>query len=597
MHLSKGTQLHRGKYTIVEFLGQGGFGITYHAKTDDGRDVAIKEFFMKDNCVRGDDSNRITVLTESARADVERYHQKFIKEANNLLLLDHPNIVKVYDVFEENDTDYYVMQYVAGGSFRDYVLTHGPMDEARAKNYILQVASALDYMHIEKHLCHYDVKPGNILVDGEKAMLIDFGLSKNYDASGQQTSSTPVGISTGYAPLEQYQQSLQEFSPATDIYALGATLYFLLSGQNPPEASVVLERGLMCPVQMSQNTWAVISQAMQPVRNQRFQTVGAFSQALLNDIPVIQPDNEQKTQVYVAPEINPHTQPQKNRNMLWVVTALLALLVLFFVVLMANNKKEQQPVVPESTEVEPAVEEVVEEPVELPFATKYVHKTSTMGQANVDVTLDYPTQGPQLLVEEIRSMILEILNGENVSSYTGDISDGDAVADFYARQYASYYSSDVDMKDYPAELAFKLKKLSETDKFVTYEVFLSEYSGGAMHGMYTTHGVTFKKSDGSMVTNIIKNTSDPGFKKIVIDDVLSKLSSSLEDITTYFKEDFSENPLPQADLFITERGVELRYQPYEIASYGDGVIEVTLPWWEIKDYLTSEVKALAEVTD
>ena len=368
MHLSKGTQLHRGKYTIVEFLGQGGFGITYHAKTDDGRDVAIKEFFMKDNCVRGDDSNRITVLTESARADVERYHQKFIKEANNLLLLDHPNIVKVYDVFEENDTDYYVMQYVAGGSFRDYVLTHGPMDEARAKNYILQVASALDYMHIEKHLCHYDVKPGNILVDGEKAMLIDFGLSKNYDASGQQTSSTPVGISTGYAPLEQYQQSLQEFSPATDIYALGATLYFLLSGQNPPEASVVLERGLMCPVQMSQNTWAVISQAMQPVRKQRFQMVGAFSQALSNDAtlvaPAVIPESGQETQIYTTSDTNPPARSDNKKSLMWMVVGLLALLlVILGIVLLSGKKKSPAPVVDETTEIvdTTAVEEVTEE--------------------------------------------------------------------------------------------------------------------------------------------------------------------------------------------------------------------------------------------
>ncbi len=592
MHLNKDTRLQNGKYTILEFLGQGGFGITYKAETSDGQIVAIKEFFMKDSCMRGDDSKRITVSTESARTEVERYRQKFIKEANNLLRLDHPNIVKVYDVFKENDTDYFVMQYMAGGSLRDYVLSHGPMDEPTAKNYILQVASALDYMHMEKHLCHYDVKPGNIMLDGGKAMLIDFGLSKNYDTSGQQTSTTPVGISAGYAPIEQYQQSLQEFSPATDIYALGATLYFLLSGQNPPEASVVLERGLTCPVQMSQNTWAVITQAMQPVRFERFQMVSAFSQALSNDETVIKPDIGQVNEIHGSTVEYP--QPHKNKSLLWVVAALLALLLVIALVLL--NKKEQA-VIPDVNVPEQVVEEEMEETVDLPFATKYVHKTTKIGQADVEVTFDYPTQGPQQLVEAIRSLILENLNGENVSSYTGDLSDGDALADYYARQYASYYSSDVDLKEYPAELEFRFKKLSETDKFITYEVYLSEYCGGAIHGMYMSTGVTFKKSNGSVVTDIIRNTSDPAFKKIVIDEVLSKINSSLEDITAYFKNDFNENPLPQSGLFLSERGVELRYQPYEIASYGDGIIEVSLPWWEIKDYLTDEAKSLVDTAN
>ncbi len=340
MRLKKDTRLQNGKYTILEVLGQGGFGITYKAETSDGQIVAIKEFFMKDSCMRGDDSKSISILTESARAEVERYRQKFIKEANNLLRLDHPNIVKVYDVFEENNTDYYVMQYMSGGSLRDYVLKNGPMDELTAKNYILQVASALQYMHIEKHLCHYDVKPGNILLDGGKVMLIDFGLSKNYDASGQQTSTTPVGISAGYAPIEQYQQSLQEFSPATDIYALGATLYFLLSGQNPPEASVVLERGLNCPVQMSQNTWAVITQAMRPVRFERFQMVSAFSQALSNDETLVAPtETGQETQIHVPASANPPKRSSNNKSLLWSIVGLLVLVAVILAVVLLSGKK------------------------------------------------------------------------------------------------------------------------------------------------------------------------------------------------------------------------------------------------------------------
>ena len=589
MHLTKDTRLQNGKYTILSVLGQGGFGITYHAKTDDGRDVAIKEFFMKDSCVRADDSKRITVSTESARSDVDRYRQKFIKEAKNLLRLDHPNIVKVFDVFEENGTDYYVMQYMSGGSLRDNVLKHGPMDEPTAKNYILQVASALQYMHIEKHLCHYDVKPGNILLGNGQAMLIDFGLSKNYDASGQQTSTTPVGISAGYAPIEQYQQSLQEFSPATDIYALGATLYFLLSGQNPPEASVVLEQGLTCPVQMSQNTWAVISQAMQPVRHQRFQMVSAFAQALSDDATVVKPNGI--GEVPLVQDYPPVTSSRSKKPLLWVLVALLATLALLAVLLFTNKGKTESVYVPTDNSV--IEDDVVKEPVvEQPFSTKYVHKTVKKGQATVDVSLDYPTQGPEELVTAIRDYMIKYLSSENTSAYSGDRSDGDAVAEYYADSYAIYFSTDTDLKDYEASAECKMKKLAETDNYVTYLINDSEYSGGALHGMYTENGVTFRKSDGKVVENIIRNPSDSEFKKIVINDVLAKSNLSLEDITSYFNEDFQNNPLPMSDLFLSEQGVELRYQPYEIASYGDGVIAVTLPWWEVKDYLADETKAL-----
>ncbi len=300
MQLHRGHQLQHGRYTILKMLGQGGFGITYLAENSDGQQVAIKEFFMKDACMRDADTMRVTVPTDGAKADVERYRKKFIKEANNLLGLRHPNIVEVYEVFEENDTNYYAMQYMPGGSLRDLVLKQGPLSEETAQNYILQVASALRYMHERKHLCHYDVKPGNILIDNEgQAMLIDFGLSKNYDKSGQQTSSTPVGISAGYAPIEQYRQSLQEFSPATDVYALGATLCFLLTAQNPPEASIVLEQGLQRSPRIPEHLWTVITKAMQPVRQQRYQSMAEMIRVL--DYEIKSQSQVEQTATMTAP--------------------------------------------------------------------------------------------------------------------------------------------------------------------------------------------------------------------------------------------------------------------------------------------------------
>ena len=205
--------LQNKKYKIEQIIGQGGFGITYKAimkETVSGSlgnmevdvPVAIKEFFMKDTCEREEGTGKITVPSQGSRAVVELYRKKFVKEAKNLAQMNHPHIVKVVDVFEENDTVYYVMQYLSGGSLADYVKLHGALNEDIAIKYIQQIGSALEYMH-QKHICHYDVKPNNILLDDKGgAMLIDFGISKGYTEEGHQTSSTPVGISAGYAPLE-----------------------------------------------------------------------------------------------------------------------------------------------------------------------------------------------------------------------------------------------------------------------------------------------------------------------------------------------------------------------------------------------------------
>ena len=358
MHLKEGFQLQNGKYTIMHVLGQGGFGITYQAYTQDGIIVAVKEFFMDGTCVREADTCFVSVPSEGAKDDVEQYRQKFVKEANRLLQLNHPNIVKVYDVFEENGTNYYVMEYVEGGSLRDSILQNGPLGEYKAKKTILQVASALQYMHSEKHLCHYDVKPSNILLDEEgNAILIDFGLSKNYDEYGQETSSTPVGLSKGFAPIEQYQQSLSDFSPPTDIYALGATLYFIISGKTPPEASEVLEQGLPYPVEMSPNTWQTIQKAMQPLRRHRFQTIDDFRRNLEYDITVVK-----------IPQSAPPAQPEtsypsesndhQKRIILWIV--ILLLLALLMVVGLLLMKKSKSVVSSGNNDI--AVETVISSP-------------------------------------------------------------------------------------------------------------------------------------------------------------------------------------------------------------------------------------------
>ena len=192
-----------------------------------------------------------------------------------------------YDYLEENDTAYYVMEFHANGSISDLLHRSGPLREDLAIKYIQQIAYALSYIH-EQNTVHLDIKPSNILLNSVgNTVIIDFGTSKHYDSVGDQTSTTPIGYSKGYAPLEQYREGdVSQFQPATDIYALGATFYTLITGRIPPEASVVLEEGLIRPEGMSDKTWRAISKSMMPKRGDRPQCISEFLQ-LLGDANVV----------------------------------------------------------------------------------------------------------------------------------------------------------------------------------------------------------------------------------------------------------------------------------------------------------------------
>ena len=279
MELKAGTPLLGGRYIIKCKLAQGGFGITYLAEQVAlKREVAVKEFFMKESCVRDDVTGMVTVPSTGSAVQVGRYHAKFLKEAQILSSLNHPNIIQIIDVFEERGTAYYVMPYMPNGSLRDVVNERGRLSEKEALTYIGQIAQALNYIHKQKHLCHFDVKPGNILLDSyNNAVLIDFGISKNYDSDGNETSSTPVGKSAGFAPLEQYQEMVNEFSPASDVYALGATLSYLVMGKVPPTA-ISLSQGekLTFDNRVSQGTRHLIEEAMKLSSRQRPQSVDMF---------------------------------------------------------------------------------------------------------------------------------------------------------------------------------------------------------------------------------------------------------------------------------------------------------------------------------
>ena len=338
--LPVGSTLMQGKYRIVAVLGQGGFGITYKGEhTMLGTTVAIKEFFMKGACERDENSTHVTTSQSNSEL-ASRFRTKFLKEAKTLAALKHPNIIRVFDVFEDNGTAYYVMDYIEGNNLSDIVEGKGRLSEPLALKYIRQVANALNYLH-QKKLLHLDVKPANILLDKNtgNAILIDFGVSKQYDQDGQQTSTTPPAISKGYSPVEQYAQgsNVKTFSPATDIYSLAATLYKLVTGNTPPESNLLLNEDEQLPPypsNVSEVTRNAIAECLQ-TRKKRPQSISEFLQ-LLDSEPISNIDTPEeedtilKSQYKKSQEVltTPIKTKKDNLNTVFIIGAVIAFVVI-----------------------------------------------------------------------------------------------------------------------------------------------------------------------------------------------------------------------------------------------------------------------------
>ncbi len=239
-YLNIGTVLG-GRYRVESPLASGGFGKTYLVKhLNLGKQYALKEFYIKDACLRGDDDKRVTVAVAENHKLFDSQKAKFLKEAKVLSELSEKqdsHIIRVTDLFEENGTAYYVMDYVVGESLNDRIeRQNAPMAEDEVLNILRQMLSALHTVHAAG-LLHMDIKPANIMVDGkEVCTLIDFGASKQYSLEERHTLSSLVPYTPRFAPLEQQSQNVDKWGPWTDFYALGATLYNLLTGKLPPKS-------------------------------------------------------------------------------------------------------------------------------------------------------------------------------------------------------------------------------------------------------------------------------------------------------------------------------------------------------------------------
>ncbi|MDE6551369.1 MAG: protein kinase [Muribaculaceae bacterium] len=288
------------EYKIVKELGSGSFGITYLATSEvkignipTTIRFAIKEHFVAASCFRADDGAKVLTVP-NAITDIAKSREDFKTEANRLKKLCHKSqsIVKVNETFEANGTAYYVMEYLDGGS-------PSRCPEKDAVSIVMQIADALDEIHKE-HVLHLDLKPDNIVLKTNERketypVLIDFGISKHFDSKGRPTSSLNAkGASPGYAPQEQYA-GVNKFSPKYDIYALGAVLFYLCTGKNPPDAFKIspnqqeLRRELTGKV--TSNVEKAILNAMKPSALERTPSIRQFCDDLMgiDFIPVLNP--------------------------------------------------------------------------------------------------------------------------------------------------------------------------------------------------------------------------------------------------------------------------------------------------------------------
>ncbi len=281
--LPQGTIL-AGQYIIEKVLGQGGFGITYKA-TDHktGQKVAIKEYFPDSMATR---TKTLVTAFSGERAESFAYGKGcFLQEAETLAeFIGNENIVRVHSYFEENETAYFVMEFVEGISFDNYIKEHGGrISYEEAEKILLPVIDALAAVH-SRGIIHRDVTPDNIYITKDKTVkLLDFGAARY--SLGDKSRSLDVVLKHGFAPKEQYTRRGRQ-GPYTDVYTLGASFYFAVTGRRPPDSidrmdddDLILPGNLGVAIPKSKEEAILKALNVQP--SERFQSMEEFKKALL----------------------------------------------------------------------------------------------------------------------------------------------------------------------------------------------------------------------------------------------------------------------------------------------------------------------------
>lgn len=276
------------EYTILRELHRGGFGITYLAKgiVNDGNiphecHYTIKELFVSNYCQRNPD-NSVCAHSPEAEATFQAAKKKFLEEARILHRLSHTNIVPVNEVFEQNGTAYYVMEYLGDTSLQQYVFDKGGcLSEEHAVSIIRTVCNAVSHLH-QNGILHLDIKPDNIMMYNGKPYLIDFGQAMFFKNGKAGSKSLIGGYSKGFSSAELRQGTISTFRRDLDIYSIAATLYFMLTGEVPEEAATLTKKKIYIglPDSTSDSICSAISAAMSPYREERPADINAFVQLL-----------------------------------------------------------------------------------------------------------------------------------------------------------------------------------------------------------------------------------------------------------------------------------------------------------------------------
>ena len=381
----------RGIYRIDSYLSSGGFGNTYIATNIEFEEcVAIKEFFMKGITQRDDNQTTVSVSNSENTNSFLEQKEKFKKEARRIRQLKNEHIVAVHDLFEENGTAYYVMDYVDGENLAERLKRTGnPMTEQEVRVILPQILNALKSVH-DAGIWHLDLKPANILVDKSgNVKLIDFGASKQLNAQkGGATTSTAISYTNGYAPREQMEQNYDKFGPWTDIYALGATLYNLLTNTRPPlptdiddDISDDKHLALPFPASVGDEMKKLVQKLMCTNRMQRPQNIGEIQNSLIDSLidsksTAVQEDEETiiahpKKDEFASKKNKKESDIQGsirvknnrfNKKIIWGLTVFLLLLFLILSGFYFSSRKTNNPVLIDSDSIAEIVDSIVEAP-------------------------------------------------------------------------------------------------------------------------------------------------------------------------------------------------------------------------------------------
>lgn len=403
--LSPGTLLRGGAYRVEKALSSGGFGNTYVVTNLNFDEVcAMKEFFMKGINLRN--GNTVTVSVPDNRPSFDAQRDKFKKEAQRLWKLKNDHIVHVHDLFEENGTVYYVMDFIDGESLAERLKRMGrPLTEDELEPLLRQALDALETVHDQK-IWHLDIKPANMMVDRQGHLyLIDFGASKQLHTSDGHSvaTSSAMAFTPGYAPLEQTDQNFRLFGPWTDLYALGASIYKLLTADTPPSASEIIAMGgrpLFPPV-VSPRMQHLVAWMMNPAFTQRPQSAADVLK-FLNTPFVVEDEQtvmdttslpiEEETVITLPPSTtNPvsepapvYEQPEAKSKTPWgiisgAVMALVAAVVAGGFFLM-KGKSPVETVAPQTEQTE----QLEQHMVTIPFTSSFGDKGQYTGPVDED---------------------------------------------------------------------------------------------------------------------------------------------------------------------------------------------------------------------